>query len=463
MPLKTEQELPENGRSNYLKALSAMELRNFGYAITLLQAVVKETPEFLDGRRILRKAEVQNTKGKKSFFSGLSGAAMKGGSLVKKDPLAAMELAEKTLESDPYSSSGNHLLKDAAMAAELPEVATFALEILAEGSPQDIKVLHELGQHYNDIGHPDRAVNVYNRILEIAPHDLTATKKGKDASARASMQQGGWETAKDYRDLIKDKEVAVSLEQQGRVVRSDEMIDQQIGELYTRAEKEPENIDVARKIAALFEQKGELESAIWWYQKSSEMSKGADPGLQRKAADLQLKVIDRDISTREEWLAAGGDEHEDAERVRGEIEEFKKQRALTLIGDARRRVERNPTDLQLRYELGAQLLAAGQIGEAIPELQKARQNPNARLKAMTLLGDCYVEKSMLDLARKTYEDAAGEIAGMDDNKKKLIYKLGIVHEQMGEKERSLDCMKQIYEVDYGYRDVAQRVETSYTA
>jgi hypothetical protein len=32
---------------------------------------------------------------------------------------------------------------------------------------------------------------------------------------------------------------------------------------------------------------------------------------------------------------------------------------------------------------------------------------------------------------------------------------------MGNAEKSVDCMKQIYEVDYGYRDVAKRVESSY--
>ena len=32
---------------------------------------------------------------------------------------------------------------------------------------------------------------------------------------------------------------------------------------------------------------------------------------------------------------------------------------------------------------------------------------------------------------------------------------------MGDLEKSLACMKQIYEVDYGYRDVARRVESSY--
>jgi hypothetical protein len=32
---------------------------------------------------------------------------------------------------------------------------------------------------------------------------------------------------------------------------------------------------------------------------------------------------------------------------------------------------------------------------------------------------------------------------------------------MSQEEKSIECMKQIYEVDYGYRDVAERVESSY--
>ena len=39
--------------------------------------------------------------------------------------------------------------------------------------------------------------------------------------------------------------------------------------------------------------------------------------------------------------------------------------------------------------------------------------------------------------------------------------LDLVHDVMGQKEKSLDAFKEIYEVDYGYRDVAKRVESSY--
>ena len=139
----------------------------------------------------------------------------------------------------------------------------------------------------------------------------------------------------------------------------------------------------------------------------------------------------------------------------------KKKRAEILIEDARKRVERNPTDLQLRFELGEHLVNAGHFREALPELQRAEQNPNARLKAMNLLGRCYSELGMLDLAMKQLEEASQEILSMDAMKKEIVYNLGLVYERMGDKEKSLNCMKQIYEADYGYKDVATRVESSY--
>ena len=50
-------------------------------------------------------------------------------------------------------------------------------------------------------------------------------KRSKDAAATATMKQGGWDTAKSYRDLIKNKDEAVSLEQKSRVVKDVDMID----------------------------------------------------------------------------------------------------------------------------------------------------------------------------------------------------------------------------------------------
>ncbi len=469
MPITTDKDLKDNVRALWLKALSAVELRNYGYAISLINAVLKDSPGFIDGRRMLRKAEIQNTKGKKTaFLSGLSTASMKGSGMVKKDPVAAMELAEKTLESDPFNRGANDLLKEAARAAGYPEIAAFALETLVDGNPKDTKLMHELGEQYNAMGDSDRAVKIYTKISEVNPSDMIAIKKSKDAAASATMKSGGWETAKDYRDLMKNKDQAVALEQQGRVVKDVNMIDAQLAELSQKYEEQPESVDIVRRIAMLCEQKfsvtdaGEdLDQAIQWYSYANDLTKGADPAIGRKLTDMQMRRQDADIKALEDWFAAGGDQHEEAAQYREQLDGLKQAKAESLISDARKRVERNPTDLQLRFELGEKLFEAGNYQEAINELQRARQNPNARLRAMALLGRCFIHKGMFDMAASQLEGAAAEMVAMDGTKKDTLYELALLFEKMGQKEKYIATIKQIAEVDYTYKDVAQRMEKLY--
>ena len=253
--------------------------------------------------------------------------------------------------------------------------------------------------------------------------------------------------------------MAISLEQQSRMQLVGELLDQQIAEVYARHQAEPKNVDHARRLGALHEQKDDLEGAISWYDRAWDLTDKSDLSLARKISDLRLQQMDRQIAELEEFISQSSAQKM-GEKV-AEMAEVKKRRAGILIDDARKRVEQNPADLQLRFELGEHLMNAGHLREALPELQRARQNPNARLKAMNALGCCYRELGMLDLAAKQLEDAAREILAMDTTKKEIVYNLGIVYEMMADLEKSLACMKQIYETDYGYKDVARRVESSY--
>lgn len=463
MAVRTEKELSETQRSHWLKAVAAIELRNFGYAISLLQGILKQEPEFLTGRQLLRRTEATKSKTAKRTLFNISTAplaVMKAQREVKKDPKRAIEMIEKVLEEKPYHRQANLLLKEAAVTAGWPEIGVFALRTLLEENPRDAKVLRDLGRLYHDLGKSDQEVEVYNRLSEIDPLDAEALRLGKDAAARASMTTGGWTQAESYRDLIKDK-AAASLEQQGRMKLSGEALDQQIAETYARHQAEPQNVDLARKLGALNEQTNNVQAAIEWYQYAANLTRNTDAGLLRKVSDLKMKEPEREIAEHEEFLAAHPAGHELYAKRAGQLKDARKKRAEMLIDNARTRVERNPTDLQLRFELGEHLANAGRFRDALPELQRARQNPNTRLKAMNLLGRCYHELGMLDLAAKQLEEAGKEIPTMDAMKKEIIYNLGLVYEKTGEKEKSLGCMKQIYEADYGYKDVATRVEDSY--
>ena len=479
-----EKDLTEAQRALFQKARHANEIRNHGYAIQLMQSVLKQVPGFLDGRKLLRAAALAGVEGKKSGFS-LAGTTlgMTAGSTLKKDPFAAIELAEKTLATDPKSPQGNQLLWEAANRAGLPETAAFALETLVGANPKDTKLLHQLGGQYLTMGENDKAVAVYNRIVQINPGDLEANKKAKDASASATMKSGRWEEVSassgsmNFRDLIHKKDEAIALENKSRIVRTGEQISQQITELYPQFEADQNNVDVARRIALLYEQWFEaavasadpaeetdsyLDNSIWFYTHTNAILAGGDPNIARKCSDLEFRKMERRMKALVDWLATVPDQNDPEVRpYADELADLRRQRAASSLEVARKRVAENPTDLQLRYELGEVLIKAGMYTEAIPELQRAKQNPNARLKAMNLLGQCYVEKNMLDIAVKQFRDAASETTAMDSTKKDITYRLGVVLEKMGKKDDYIECMKQIYEVDYGYLDVAKRVESSY--
>src|SRR5581483_8475952 len=260
-----------------------------------------------------RRAEVtKNRSTKRSFFNISTApiAVMKAQREIKKDPKRAIEMLEKVLEDEPYNRQANLALKEAAAAAGWPEIGVLALRTLLEENSRDLKVLHELGRLYRELGENDQEVEVYNQIVEINPLDAEALRLGKDAAAHASMQSGGWTQAESYRDLIKDKEMAISLEQQSRMRLTGEPLERQIAETYARHKLEPANLDLARHLGALNEQKEDLEAAIGWYQHAADLTKGADAGLVRKVSDLKVKRLEREIAAHQEFLSTHDVAHE---------------------------------------------------------------------------------------------------------------------------------------------------------
>src|SRR5947208_12682455 len=151
MAVRTEKELNEMQRSHWLKAVAAIELRNFGYAISLLQEILKQEPQFLTGRQLLRRTEVTKSKSAKKGLFNISTApiaVMKAHREIKKDPKRAIETLETVLEKAPYNRQANLVLKEAALAAGWPEIGVFALRTLLEEYTRDFKVLQELGSLY---------------------------------------------------------------------------------------------------------------------------------------------------------------------------------------------------------------------------------------------------------------------------------------------------------------------------
>jgi tetratricopeptide (TPR) repeat protein len=178
---------------------------------------------------------------------------------------------------------------------------------------------------------------------------------------------------------------------------------------------------------------------------------GNDPSLERAISETIVKRFNYQL----EQLNPSDPEHA------AQVEKINAEKLAFQVSDCQKRVEKYPTDLGIRFEMGVLYFQSGKIGEAIQEFQKARNNPYKRLAAMSYLAQCFAGRKMFDMAARTLQEAIKEKPSFDDEKKELIYYLGAVLESMGKKDEAIEQFKQIYEQDAGYKDVSAKVEAFY--
>jgi tetratricopeptide (TPR) repeat protein len=270
------------------------------------------------------------------------------------------------------------------------------------------------------------------------------------------MQKQRWDENASMRDLMRDTSQFEELEKSSRTGLTREQLEDRRDKTIEKYNANPNQLATVKELAGIYEQLEDWHNAHNFYQWAFSLSTG-DVALESKASAMNDKAIEADLRTLESAVAADPDNAE----LRAALEQRRHDRLTEQVQEAKRRVDQNPTDPQLRYELGNALYQSGDLSAAIPHLQQATRNPHIRTKVLLLLGRTFKGKAMFDLSIKQLSDALADLHAMDGTKKEVLYEKGLIHEEMGDKKSALDCFKQIYEVDYGYRDVARRVESSY--
>jgi len=462
MAEKEISEISRDARVLFNKANEAAQRENLDYAIALYNQVLEKEPGFFECRKLLRELQLRKTGSGGGFFKKmLSGASSsplvaKGQIALRGNPAGALAIAEQILNSDPNSSAGHRLIVAAAQALELPRTGTMSLEILVKNSPKDKNLAIEFATALSASGgDTKRGEQILMELLRQSPADGELNQALKNLSARTTMDEGGYAALEggkgSYRDILKDKKEAVSLEQEKRVVKTEDTTERLIGEYETRLQTEPNNLKLVRSLAELYTQKDQFDRAMALYDRVKNSEMGNDPSLERAMANTIVRRFDFQL---EQLDPAAPDFAEQKDKIAAEKLNYQ-------ITECQQRVEKYPTDLAIRYEMGKLYFEAGKITEAIQEFQKAQGNPHKRLLAMGYLAQCYAKRKMYDLAARTLQNAIKEKTIFDDEKKELVYNLGCVLESMSKKEEAIEQFKLIYEMDIGYKDVAAKVDAFY--
>lgn len=461
MPEKTVNDLRMNLRELHDKGMAALQKNNLDYAVELFMQVLKAEPACFDTRQALRATQHRRAASKSGGlfkkFLGSTNAMTKGRLALRSNPLDALVIAEETLNDDPANSNAHQLLADAALAAGFPRTAILSLEVAFKANPSDRRLAERLADTCVQVGQLPRAEKLYRELLVTDSSNPSLNEKLKNLLASRTLSEGGYQALEDgtgsYRDILKDKEQAVVLEQEQRTVKDEDVAGRLIQDYEARLAQDPNNLRLLRDIAGFHEQRHEYDAAIARYQAILSIGGVQDPVILKAIHDARVRAFDARI-------AAVDPNAPDAASLTDAI---RAERDAFILDDARRRADANPSDLHVRFELGELYFNAGRITEAIAELQKAQNNPNRRIPAIVLLARCFARRNMNDIAARKLQEALREKLVFDDEKKEIHYQLGCILEKMNRPEEAIDQFKVIYEADISYRDVAAKVDAFYAS
>jgi tetratricopeptide (TPR) repeat protein len=114
-------------------------------------------------------------------------------------------------------------------------------------------------------------------------------------------------------------------------------------------------------------------------------------------------------------------------------------------------------DYETHSNLGIAYKEMGLIDEAIGEFQLASRDPARAVECCSMLGTCFQEKGMPQLAIKWYRKGLETPRIKESESVGLLYDLAMVYQSTGDLDNAYRTFLEVYGFDTGFRDVAARV------
>ncbi|MEW6534679.1 MAG: tetratricopeptide repeat protein [Candidatus Auribacterota bacterium] len=449
----------------YEKAQEAFKRNNLDYAIKILITVVEFSPQFIKARHLLRLIEMKKLERSKAVLLKRFIGNMLS---IPYYPIAyfyfyrgqydkALSFYEKILLNDPVNIIVLTTLGNSALALDMVDTAIETFETIRRIIPSHIKNLMKLGTIYKDrTGELEKAKECFTTILQYDKENHAARKAVSDVSALQTIETGSYDDlSSSFLTKVKDLDYTDIAEKKMRAVKSEEDLQILIKDTEEAHRQEPQNSKTIIELASYYLQAKDYQSAIAYYKKALDLTP-EDYTIVKMIMNAEMSQFDNTILE----LAKSALPSKEKEQQIKELETEKRKVAEYYLEHI---VEQKPADKELRYQLGRLYFEMNKIDKAIKEFQLAVQEPRYRLRAHNYLGLCFMAAKMFDLAEVQFTTALKESGKnvMDTFTKEIIYNLAAVYENTGHIGKAVDQYKEIYKVDIGFKDVADKIRQTY--
>jgi tetratricopeptide (TPR) repeat protein len=118
----------------------------------------------------------------------------------------------------------------------------------------------------------------------------------------------------------------------------------------------------------------------------------------------------------------------------------------------------SPEDYETHYNLGIAYKEMALTDEAISEFQRAAKSPQYAVECCSMLGLCFLEKGLPQLAIKWYRKGLDTPGIRDEDRMGLQYDLANLYADLGDRENAYRTFLEIYGSNASFRDVGERLK-----
>ncbi len=416
------------------KTATAQTQHDFDYITNLLAECVAADP----GNQIYVRAYIENLQKKYNNnrpgpIAQLKERAARVGlkkALSQQRWDEAIRCGAKVLAVNPWDSE---VLKGMALAANKSgdrDCELYYLMSAVKGSPKDPSCNRLYAIALAERGLLDQAMVFWRRVEEVLPNDEEAKRNIATLLVQKARSSGKFD---EEHETMRKAKLRAQKEEESSLEKK----------LQEKIKEEPQNVKLYVELSQFYlneERYGKAEELL---AKAFEVSDG-DQEILEKWEDTQLRRLRQQIARTED------------ENARKTLERQYLKKEVEVY---RNRVQRYPSNLTFRYELGERHYRTGHYDDAIKELQIAKNDPRRCGMCMLALAKCFLKIKQFHLARDHYEAAIREIPDRDvDSRKEALRLAGRLALYLRDLEAATKHLGALAAIDYTYKDVSELLD-----
>lgn len=467
---------PEQRRiaaERFERANQVIATGNYDYGIQLLLTCCKLDPGNLIYRQALRRTQRAkfNNNLRGSRFAFLSNSAAKARLKAAKhsgDYLKVLEQGEEILARNPWDLGAQMDMAEAALQLGWLDMAIWLLEQARQRDGQNPDLNRFLARLYEQRGNFSQAIALWELVKKADPTDEEAQRKGKDLAASETISRGRYEESalrRRVHDLESQDTAPPEGVEEGTELAPVDRVARESAPLLAKIAATPNDPLPYLQLAAVYSRAGRYDEA------RDVLTSGLGPTGQHFQIRIELMELDlepfrRNLAIAEERLedlAAARDpsaemtpQEEELRRIRLRLLKEINARELEIY---RIKADRFPTDMSHRVELGLRLLRAGQLDEAITELQQARKDPRTQWRALMYLGFAFKSRNNWRLAQRNFKESLEHIPETEEGQRKeVMFQLAQGHAEHNEFAEAIDIGTELANLDFNYRDIGRLLD-----